>query len=274
MSPTPYKSRVYLLAARSAPRIVILQRKRSRLFHIISIETKKSRVEEGSWFRGKLYVGRCDISFDGNFMVYLAMGATGNTWNGLCRLPRLKTLVSANNTGTYNGGGYFQGQRLLRTNGWLDIDSRWPEYDHPFDLEPYKAEHGGDLGVIYARLRRDGFVRRGGNWGEAARLPTKTYQVAQYRDDGWVSQRYRQLTVRYVGYLQHGYTFAFSLDDYPGLLDGASWATWDACGQLWVARPGTVERFTDRDLRRGTPSLTIDVDQFEPPQKVDADSEV
>jgi hypothetical protein len=73
--------------------------------------------------------------------------------------------------------------------------------------------------------------------------------------------------VRYIGYLTHGYTFAFSLDKYPGLLDGASWATWDSSGNLWVARPGLVEKFTLADLRHGKPSFSLDVEELAPPPR-------
>jgi hypothetical protein len=52
-------------------------------------------------------------------------------------------------------------------------------------------------------------------------------------------------------------------------LKGANWATWDVTNSLWVARPGIVEQFTLDDLRRGTPSFSLDVDQFEPPAKSD-----
>jgi hypothetical protein len=87
MAPRQYRSRIHLLAARSAPALVVLQRKRSKLFHVIVIDTGTLRITEGSWFRGKLYPLRCDVSFDGRFMVYLAMGASGKTCNGICRLP-------------------------------------------------------------------------------------------------------------------------------------------------------------------------------------------
>src|SRR5262245_52351878 len=99
MAPQHYRSRVHLLTARRAPTIVILQRKRAKLFHVITVDTEKRRIEEGSWFRGKLYVMRCDVSFDGKFMVYLAMGSNGQTWNGVCRPPWLTTLLDVENMG-------------------------------------------------------------------------------------------------------------------------------------------------------------------------------
>jgi hypothetical protein len=75
------------------------------------------------------------------------------------------------------------------------------------------------------------------------------------------------LKVRFAGYLEHGYTFDFWFDEYPELLADASWANWDSVGALWVARPGLVEQYTPSDLRRGTPSFTLDVEEFEPPVK-------
>jgi hypothetical protein len=199
-----YKSRIHLLAARKAPTIAILQRKRSKLFHVIVIDTEALRITEGSWFRGKLYPKRCDVSFDGKFMVYLAMGASGKTWNGVCRLPWLTTVIE----------------------------------------------------------------RLGENWGEERKLTTRTYQIECVGDDGWShrpSRQHPELSVRFVGYLAHGYTFAFSLNEHPHLLEGALWATWDVSGNLWVAWPGVVSRFTLTDLRKGTPSFSLDVDRFEPP---------
>src|SRR5689334_1818042 len=103
MAPRQYKSRMHLLIAKSAPALVIVQRKRARLFHVILVDIKRHRIAEGSWFRGRLYPLRCDISFDGMYMVYLAMGSQGNTWNGVCRLPWLTTLTEAENMGSWFG---------------------------------------------------------------------------------------------------------------------------------------------------------------------------
>jgi hypothetical protein len=66
MAPRQYKSRIHLLAAKEAPTLVILQRKRSTLFHVITVDIRTLKVTDGSWFRGKLYPLRCDVSFDGS----------------------------------------------------------------------------------------------------------------------------------------------------------------------------------------------------------------
>jgi hypothetical protein len=268
--PRQYRSRIHLLVARSAPTIVVLQRKRAKLFHVLVVNTRTRAVMHGSWFRGKLYPLRCDVSFDGQYMVYLALGSTANTWNGVCRLPWLTTLTEADNMGTWFGGGFFQSRRVLRTNGWGRQDFLpLKQHRSPFTLEPFPSRYGGeDLGVLYERLERDGFRRLGPNWGTDQRLPARRLQVARLGDDGWSRQfsaRHPELKVRYVGYLEHGYTFAFWFDEDPELLADASWANWDTGGSLWVARPGVVEQYEVADLARGTPSFQLEVDAFEPP---------
>ena len=81
---TPAKpARIHLLPAAKAPVVVVIRRKPSKLFHVIRVDTVTGKYEQGAWFNGKLYAMRCDVSFDGDWLVYLAMGAGGNTWNAV-----------------------------------------------------------------------------------------------------------------------------------------------------------------------------------------------
>ena len=104
---------MHLLPARDVPVVVVLRRKPSKRFHVIVWDTIKDRLEHGSWFNGKLYPKRCDVSLDGRLMVYLAIGDRGQTWNGVCQLPWLKTLAESENMGTWYGGGVFVGKNRL-----------------------------------------------------------------------------------------------------------------------------------------------------------------
>jgi hypothetical protein len=268
MAPTTHRSRIHLLAARDAPIIAILQRKRAKLFHVTTVGTADHWVNEGSWFRGVLYALQSDISFDGRFMVYLARGGRGTTWSGLCRLPWLKTLVHVEQPIT--GGGYFSGPHDLKTHGWDSCQKMFSssESDVPFAIEPDRKRHFGDeLANIYNRFERDGFTRLGGNWGERQEFKTPSYRVLCVGDDGWgrrPARGYPELQVRYLGLQNSEFKFAFTLDEHPNLLKGASWATWDSAHKLWIARPGVVEQYALDDIRSGKPSFALDVDQFEP----------
>src|SRR5262245_19490094 len=118
-----YRSRVHFLVAKEAPVVVVLQRKRAKLFHVLTIDAGTHQVQEGSWFEGKIYQQDCDVSFDGKFMVYLAMGHGGKAWSGVCRLPWLKTLIEWHHFSA-GGGGYFESADVLRTNGWGPQESQ------------------------------------------------------------------------------------------------------------------------------------------------------
>ena len=269
MASVPHRSRIQLLAAREAPIIVILQRKRNKLFHVITVDTETYAINEGSWFRGQFYALDSDVSFDGKFMVYRARGANDRAWwSGVCRLPWLKTLVHV--VTPITGGGYFSGPNDLKTHFWDHAEKIFSTDDIPFTIERDPKRHFGDaLAVIYGRFERDGFTRLGTNWGETQMTPS--YDVVCIGDDGWgrrPTRGYPELQMRYQGYSENNSSrFAITLDEYPDLLVGANWATWDAGNSLWVARPGIVEQYTLDDLRRGAPSFSLDVDRFEQPLK-------
>ena len=202
-------------------------------------------------------------------MVYRARGQTGETWSGLCRLPWLKTLVHVETPIT--GGGYFSGPHDLKTHGWDCSEKIFSSDDIRFTIERDTKRHFGfELAVIYGRFERDGFVRLGDNWGEEQEFKTPRFHVVCTGDDGWghrPGRGYPELQVRYLGYFDSGFRFAFALEAHPHILEGATWATWDAGNNLWVAKPGIVEQYTLDDLRSGAPSYTLNVDQFEPPPK-------
>jgi hypothetical protein len=160
-------------------------------------------------------------------------------------LPWLKTLAESKTPGSNWGGGYFADRKLLVTNGWEKISAAT---DIPFTLTPGPLTDfvAGDRGVLHEKFEHDGFTRMDdGAWGKRP------------------SRHHLELKVSYLGYVD-GDQFAFSLEERTDLVEGASWATWDSGENLWVARPGIVEQYTLDGLRSGTPSYSLDVDQFEP----------
>lgn len=259
-------ARIHLLPAREAPIVVIIRRKPSKVFHVMRWNTETDAIEHGSWFRGKLYPLRCDVSFDGDWMVYLALGAGENTWNGVCRLPWLKTACEAENNGTYDGGGYWADRRTLLTNDWSGISSG---EKLPFKLSSMSTVYRGDEGVLYPRMERDGWMRTGPAGKDGALEGTMKRATIPGDDGGWEHQpspKHPLLRCFYRGYLQHGRTFEFRLDGHPGLLDpSVDWANWDALGQLVVARSGGIEKYTLSDLAKGKTTFSRSFEDLEPP---------
>lgn len=251
-------ARIHLLPAKEVPYVVIIRRKPSKTHHIIRWNVEHDEFEHGSWFTGHIYVERSDVSFDGQWMVYLARGASGTTWNGVCMLPYLKTYLEANAPDTWGGGGYWRDSKTLVTESWTT-----PTGSVSFRIEPKPS--GGTIGdqTMYLRMARDGWVRNGDNWGIERRVRGKKHMKARDGDDGWKWQFERRgptLEVFFRGYLEHGSTYEFRMREFPDLLDQqVEWATFAANGDLVFARLGWVYRYSRNDLRNGKPGFAADL---------------
>lgn len=256
-------ARIHLLPAKTSPYVLVIRRKPSKLFHIIRWNTRSDTLEHGSWFHGRLYPKRCDISFDGQWMVYLAMGASGVTWNGVCRLPYLRTVAQAPSVGTWYGGGYWRDPKTLMLNGWQPATG-----SVPFTLERLQSAFGGeDFGVFYPRWERDGWRRRGDNFGTERRIKdAPTFTVVCDGDDGWQYQpspRHPSLIARFIGYLDHGRTFRYSLEGFEDLLDDrVDSASWDSRGNLVYSREGILYRYSLHEIRKGLPGSVHDLERL------------
>ena len=268
------RSRLHLLRAHEAPRAIVIQRKRGKLAHIISWNTETDELEEGSWFTGRIYAERSDLSWDGKWMVYLAMGAKGETWNGICQPPWLKTVADVPNEGTWAGGGVFTGRDLLHPHDfWLNKQSL-ADFSKS-DAVPFKIKRrdlGGEVfPALTYRLERDGWIREG-EFGKDRKISLKhsSYSTLCIDDPGWswrFSPDHPVLRMFYRGYFVNGYTFEFVLEGSELLGPEVSWATWDAKGSLLVAKEGVIYRYSLEALKREVPDFTMDLEGLERPRR-------
>lgn len=268
------KARLHILRAHQSPKAVIIRRKPSKCVHIISWDTSTDEIEYGSWFKGRIYSERCDLSWDGEWMVYLAMGVVGDTWNGICKPPRLRTMADVPNMGTWAGGGFFSDNNILQSNDNWCSDRSLKEFsksnDFRFTIE--RMESGGEVFPILShRLERDGWKREG-EFGKDKQIELKhsSYSTLCLDDPGWSWQptsKHPILRMFYRGYLVSGYTFEFQLEGSDLLDPDVDWATWDSKGDLLVARQGVVERYTLGALKRGKPDFTLDLENLIPPRR-------
>ena len=131
-------------------------------------------------------------------------------------------------------------------------------------------DSGGEVFPILShRLERDGWKREG-DFGKDQKISLKHSLCAALcvDDPGWSWQptsEHPVLRMFYRGYLVHGYTFEFALDG-SNLLDAeVDWATWDAKGDLLLARCGVIQRYSLQALKRGSPDFQLDLEGLSPP---------
>lgn len=111
--------RLFVVLASRTPRAVILRRGPSNWYHVILWDTGKDTFEHGAWFRGRIYEDRCDLSPDGELLVYFALQGSRfqtsykGSWTAVSRPPWLHALALWPQGDTWGGGGAFTADRKL-----------------------------------------------------------------------------------------------------------------------------------------------------------------
>lgn len=161
-------ARLHVLLARQSEHAVIIRRGPSKHAAVIGWDRKTDTFTLGQWLRGRIYERRCDLSPDGEHLIYFAMNGqwkskVRGSWTAISRAPYLKAVTLFAKGDCWNGGG------LFRDNGhyWLNDGP----YTHALlwedrDLVRIDDASPGSLsecpGVYYERLVRDGWTA--GDW--------------------------------------------------------------------------------------------------------------
>src|SRR5258708_15156016 len=154
--------RLSVLLASEAPVGVVLRRGPSKLVRLVIWDRTNDKFKPGSWFRGRIFADRSDISPDGRHMIYFAMGgvawaipATGGTWTAISELPSLKASALWGQGDTWGGGGMF----LSKSSFWLEADANTYLIR---DNSGLRRETCGPDRPYQSRMERDGWVAKEG----------------------------------------------------------------------------------------------------------------
>jgi hypothetical protein len=105
--------RLFCIPATQAPVVAVLRRGPSRWSHVGRWELDPPAYVPGSWLHGTIYPQRCDLSPDGRWLSYFAMGhrrtdwSAGNTYIAVSELPRLTAVAAWGTDGTWTQGAAF-----------------------------------------------------------------------------------------------------------------------------------------------------------------------
>lgn len=149
MSPKRYFARIHCIIAREAPLAVVFRRGPAKKTLVLQWNLSSDKFKKGQWLKGRIYHLRSDLSPKGKRLLYMGMGTKG-PFTAISNAPYLKALeYFPSEIGTWFGGGR-----------WLSETK--PLFDGP-DSPPTKlservpALSGGDLGLYFGRLIRDGW---------------------------------------------------------------------------------------------------------------------
>ena len=128
---TTSKTRGYV--ANKKNKIVFLYRRSNKITYLISLDYQKRQehIQIGSRFYGRIYPNRCDVSADGTYFLYFAMGRSQQQrdrqlfcWTGICLPPSITAELLFAHQDTWGGGGRFVDDKtiFISTGMYPDFD--------------------------------------------------------------------------------------------------------------------------------------------------------
>lgn len=174
-------ARISALIARKARKAVVFRRGPSRSVLALTWNLADDTLTPGQWFKGRIYERRCDLSPDGELLVYFA-GYRGEfrTWTAISRPPYFTALALWPKGDAWGGGGLFPDAHSLALNHRPPTDERARDGDETqlapgfsltagFRVQPFGdwPGWGEDDPIHTTRQERDGWrvVSEGGGGG-------------------------------------------------------------------------------------------------------------
>jgi len=242
---------------------------------IIQWDTSTDTFTPGQWFHGRIYERRCDLSPDGNLLVYFAMNlSTRNlhsdysyAWTAVSRPPFLTALALWPKGSCWGGGGLFESDCQL----WLNHEGGMTA-PHPNHMpQGLTVTHGGGGGgedepIYSARLERDGWRQSQPIKVEYTRTNAGFVTHApgirrKQNPQGWQKLTMTSTLSRFEMNEDFSVRYAEG-KDWP--MDGAAWADWDQRGRLVFAREGRLFSLTAEDIGHGEPQELINLNDHKP----------
>jgi hypothetical protein len=154
-------ARLFVLLARTAPIAVIFRRGPAKHVLMITWNLEQDTFEYGQWFKGRIYERRCDLSPEGDMLLYFA----GNhrkpyyTWSAVSRPPFFTALALWPIGDTWGGGGLFPERNHIALRHGEIKTSLAPDFALPKWMTVSQFGNGmeGIEPIWSARLERDGW---------------------------------------------------------------------------------------------------------------------
>ena len=164
MKSTPSHVRIYAILARKAPLAVVFRRGPSKNVLLIKWDTSNDTIEFGQWLTGRIYERRCDLSPEGDLLLYFAANYRKPyySWSAVSRPPFLTALALWPKGDGWGGGGHFLSGKRIALNHRAEEMSLAGNSALPrtVRVEQFgdRPGWGEDNPVWSTRLKRDGWT--------------------------------------------------------------------------------------------------------------------
>lgn len=157
--------RICGILARNKPVAVIFRRGPSKLVQLLKWDLRTDEITAGQWFKGRVYEHRCDLSPDGEYLVYFAASQKPPhySWTAISKPPFFTALALWPKGDAWGGGGLFDadGKGMTLNHQPLHMNqARGFKLPSSFRIRPHGQYSGGgeDDPIWSDRLIRDGWV--------------------------------------------------------------------------------------------------------------------
>jgi hypothetical protein len=254
----PQDVRLYAILARDAPRAILFRRGPSKQVLLIAWDTERDTFEEGQWLKGRIYERRCDLSPDGQLLIYFAAKQKKPyyTWTAISRPPYFTALALWPKGDAWGGGGLFRTRRHILLNhraGEMELapDFRVPKSMNVNALGTHSGWGEDDL-IWSARLTREGWIAKSS--GAYKRAGGRMFMTAnpaiiwEKPHPRWPERYALGMSIRGIGerngpwYVIDHEVFDYESDDCMAL-ERSDWADWLPNGDLAYAHHGKLYRW-------------------------------
>jgi len=270
-----------MLQAPRAGVAVIFRRGPSKWVEVIRWDTQNDRFERGPWFNGRIYEKRCDLSPDGELLIYFASRFASvdpeytRAWTAVSRPPWLTALALWPKGDCWWGGGLFLSKRQVWLNHRPDEATPHPRHK-PLGLRRVEVNpdaRGEDGPIYYRRLTRDGWdvrqeleIRRHGKRIGQVGYETIRPEIRVRRHPRHAFQIIKELRIVNLKCLE-----SFAVEGPSGTValppGRISWVDWDGNGRLVVLVDGTIHVAPVAESGIVDPKLLLDLREDRPERR-------
>lgn len=253
--------RLFVLLAQKSPAGVIFRRGPSHRTLLIKWNLDHDTFEFGQWLNGRVYERRCDLSPDGDLLLYFASNIAREfgAWTALSRPPYFTALALWPKGNTYGGGGLFTSdtQILLDRQGWEERDLA-PGFSIPdwLTVAPLGRSSGWeefDLSSPWSkRLQRDGWkliahpIGTKDELGRKMRLELEPPYTWRKGHPKLAEAFWLDLSILGIGGEGEPWIVSehvvMGKNGYRGAIGRSEWADWSPNGDLLFAQSGCLYR--------------------------------